>query len=240
MKVEKLSLQELRNAAHCQFHTDCLGTVSKHSADALNIRDQYSEYQRACQTEAEAWAGIAKSASTQEIVDCDHAREITLRGFISQVRCNLNHFDESMRGCARRVLAIVDECVNMVPRPYDEESAMITCLTTDLRTKAWTDLECLCLTDWCTQLEAQNTEFITLETSRNSEECNRTELSMKQARKQTDAAYQKMVERINALVVIAGEDSYREFVQEVNTRIERAMTAMTQSKAQPVRTAAQL
>lgn len=239
MKVEKLSLQELRNAAHCQFHTDFIGTVSKYSADALNIRDSFMEYQSACQMEVEAWAAIAKSASTQEIVDADHARDITLRGFISQVRSNLNHFDESIRGCARRVLMILDESGNMGTRPCDEESVQITALITNLRTNCTHDLERLCLTTWIDQLESQNAQFIDIETSRNSEEANRTELSMKQAREQVDAAYQKMVERINALIVIAGEESYREFAKEVNARIERATTAMAQSKAQTVRATAE-
>ena len=74
-------------------------------------------------------------------MDADHERDLTFRGFIDQVRSNLNHFDPSTRGCAIRINIILEGYGNIVPKPYDEESGLITGLISDLRTKVIDDLE---------------------------------------------------------------------------------------------------
>ncbi|MDD2797575.1 MAG: hypothetical protein PHV20_03185 [Bacteroidales bacterium] len=47
----------------------------------------------------------------------------------------------------------------------------------------------------------------------------------------SDFAYKKIVERINALIEINGEAPYTEFVKELNTRIDRTASAIAQSRA---------
>ena len=234
MKVENVNLHRFRNAGHYQFHTDVMDTIEVYSATALNVADVFDDYKAAHQREGKALVAITKSATTQEIVNADHERDYTLRGFFDQVRSDLNHYDENTRSSAIRVNIILDGYGNMIPKPYDEESGLINGLINDLGAKVPNDLEILNLTPWISTLFNQNTRFIALEASRNSEESDRSELRMKQVRVEVDAAYRKLVERLNALVIIAGEDSYRPIVNKINVRIERAQVAMAQSKAHPV------
>lgn len=86
--------------------------------------------------------------------------------------------------------------------------------------------------DWIDELERLNNVFVALEATRNSEEATRTELRMKQVRVQVDAAYKKIVKRINALIIVNGEAPYAEFVKELNARISRAQDSIALSKAQ--------
>jgi len=86
------------------------------------------------------------------------------------------------------------------------------------------------LVDWVNELERRNDAFVALQASRNSEEANRSELRMKKVRLEVDPAYRKIVERINALIIVNGEAPYAEFVKEVNARIGRAQDVIAQRK----------
>ncbi len=230
MKVESLHLNNQRNAAHYQFQTDFNSTVIKYTPQALGIVDAYAAYLPHLQDEGVALVAITKSATTEQIETGDKDRDFTFRGFSDAVRNKLNHFNAEMREAAKRVMVILDGYGNLAPKPNDEESGLITSLIADLRTKVPTDLVTLGVIDWIAELERQNNVFIALESSRNSEEANRSELRMKQVRVEVDAVYRKIVERINALIIVNGEADYTEFVKEMNARIGRANDAITQSK----------
>ena len=101
----------------------------------------------------------------------------------------------------------------------------------DLRTKVAAEIVTLAIVDWIDELERQNNVYIALQATRNSEEANRTELRMKQVRVDVDAAYNKIVKRINALIVVNGEAPYAEFVKELNARIGRAQDSIAISRA---------
>jgi len=107
-----------------------------------------------------------------------------------------------------------------------------------LRTKVPADIATIQLIDWIAELERLNNAFITLEATRNSEEANRTELRMKHVRVDVDAAYNKIIKRINALIIVTGEGPYAAFVKELNARIARAQDSIALSKGQAAKTSA--
>ena len=94
------------------------------------------------------------------------------------------------------------------------------------------DIATIQLIDWIAELERLNNAFIALEATRNSEEANRTELRMKTVRVDVDAAYNKIIKRINALIIVNGEAPYADFVKELNARIARAQDSIALSKGQ--------
>ena len=141
-----------------------------------------------------------------------------------------------MREAARRVKVILDGFGNLARKPDDEESGLISSLIADLRTKVATEIQTLSIVEWINELERLNNVFIALEATRNSEEASRTELRMKQIRVEVDAAYKKIVKRINALIVVNGEAPYAEFVKELNARITRAKESIAISKGQTAKT----
>ena len=230
MKVESLHLNNQRNAAHYQFQTDFNQTVIKYTPQALGIVEAYAAYLLLYQDEGVALVSISKSATTDQIGIADHDRDMTFRGLVDSVSSKLNHFNTAVRDAAKRVMVILDGYGNLAPKPNDEESGLISSLIADLKSKLPADLTLLGINDWIAELERQNNVFIALQASRNSEEASRTELRMKQVRIEIDAAYRKIVERINALIVVNGEAPYTEFVKEINVRIARANDAIAQSK----------
>jgi len=59
---------------------------------------------------------------------------------------------------------------------------------------------------------------------------------MKKVRVVVDAAYNKIVKRINALIIVNGEAPYAEFVKELNVRIGRAQDSIALSKGKATKT----
>ena len=226
MEIASLYLHNQRNAAHYQFQTDFNSTIIKYTPQALGIVDDYAAYSPLLEDEGVALVAITKSATTEEIETADKNRDFTFRGLADKVTNSLNHFDPQVREAARRIKVIFDTYGNLVPKPDDEESGLITSLIADLRTKVTTEIEIVALVDWIAELERLNNVFIALEATRNTEEAKKSELRMKKVRVVVDVAYNKIVKRINALIIVNGEAPYAEFVKELNVRIGRAQDSI--------------
>lgn len=236
MEIQKFDLHSQRNAAHYQYQTDFNSLVIKYSPQALGVTEDYAAYQPLLQDEGVALVAITKSATTEELETADKNRDFTFRGTADKVTNSLNHFDPQVREAAKRVKVIFDTYGNLVPKPDDEESGLISSLIEDLRTKVPTEIATIQLIDWIGELERLNNAFIDLEATRNSEEAKKSELRMKKVRVVVDAAYNKIVKRINALIIVNGEAPYAEFVKELNVRIARAQESIALSKGQATKT----
>jgi hypothetical protein len=238
MEIASLYLHNQRNAGHYQFQTDFNSAIIKYTPQALGIVDDYATYAPLLENEGVALVAITKSATTEEIEVGDKNRDFTFRGLADKVTNSMNHFNPEVREAAKRVKVIFDGYGNLTPKPNDEESGLISSLIADLRTKVSAEIVTLGIVDWIAELELQNNVFIALEATRNSEEASRTELRMKQVRVEVDAAYNKIVKRINALIVVNGEAPYTEFVKELNARIGRAQDSIALSKTRATKTEA--
>ena len=238
MEIANLNLHNQRNGGHYQFLTDFNDFVIRYTPQALGIVDAYEAFKLKYQDEIEAYKAITKSATTEDIANADHDRDITLRSTTDIARAALNHYDANAHNAAKKVNVIFDQYGDLASKPYDEETGGIENVVKDLRTKTARDIGIIGLEPWINMLERQNITFKTLEAARNSEEANRSELRMKQVRLEVDAAYRKITKRINALIEVTGEAPYAEFVKELNARITRAKDAIAQSKARVATTEA--
>jgi len=238
MEIASLYLHNQRNGGHYQYLTDFNDFVIRYTPQALGIVDAYDAFKLKYQDEIEAYKAITKSATTEDITDADHDRDITLRSTIDIAHSALNHYDATAHNAARTVNVIFDQYGDLTSKPYDEETGEVENLVKDLRTKTGAEIGTIGLVPWTNMLESQNITFKTLEATRNSEEANRSELRMKQVRLEIDAAYRKITKRINALIEVNGEAPYTEFVKELNARITRAKDAIAQSKARVTTTEA--
>ena len=63
--------------------------------------------------------------------------------------------------------------------------------------------------------------FVALMQERYSEEAGKPQYNMKTARQETDKAYRTITERIDALMIVNGEEAYAGFVNELNQRVEK-------------------
>jgi hypothetical protein len=74
---------------------------------------------------------------------------------------------------------------------------------------------------WISELETRNNAFGELVKSRFDETAARTDIVLKEARAELDAAYFAIRERLNALIVVEGEAAYENFARTLNAVIAK-------------------
>ncbi len=221
MNILHARLPRFTNEEHFQFQTDFKALVEQYTPQLLNIDAAWAIYQPAYTKEEAALDVIRKSTFTDDIARADGNRDSVVWGFENTVKGALNHFDLNKREAASRLLIVLENYGNIRRKSYDQETAAINSLLADLRGNYAVDVMVLMMEEWVNALEMANGEFVSLMQQRYSDEAGKPQYNMKTARTETDAAYRAITERINALTIVNGPDSYENFIIALNERIER-------------------
>lgn len=219
MKIETIHLSHLRNEEHYQFHTDFNALTESYTAVALNIEAAFAAYQPLYNDETEALNIIRRSAITDDIAAADAMRDRTFRGLRDTVKSAANHFLVEKQEAASRIQIVLDHYGDLARKNYDEETAAISSFIADLAERS-ADVNLLGLSEWVTELQANNEAFDALKKTRYTEEAGKTQLRMKQVRRLVDDAYKTISTRIDALVIVNGAEAYEAYINELNQRIE--------------------
>ncbi len=238
MKIKKIKLLSLRNEEHFQFYTDFKNLVETHDPISLGIEFAFNAFLPFYNDEREALDIIRKSFLTDDISMADDLRDNTFRGLCDVVTSAEHHFLAEKRAAAGRIQIVLDHYGNISRKPYDEETAAINSLLGDLEGMT-DDATLLGLTDWLNELQANNVAFDTLKKDRYTQEAGKTQLRMKEVRLEVDKAYKKIAERMDALVIVNGEEAYAAFVNELNERIESYVLLLAQRKGRSASSASE-
>ena len=221
MKIMKVKSEKLRNEEHFQFQTEFKDLVDSFTPVTLGIEAAFAAYLPLYANEAEALDVIRKSTVTDEIADADHLRDLIYRGLCDTVKGATKHFRPAKQEAAGRVQVAIDHFGNINTKPYDEQTAAINTLINDLETEYAADVATLNIQDWITELKANNEAFEALMDERYSDDAGKTQLKMKDVRKEIDEAYATITDRIDALGIVNGTETYVPFVKELNKRVEK-------------------
>jgi len=230
MKIEKMSNGYLKNEVHFQFHTEVKHLIEKFTPSALGIDKLYPTYLEYFEMEETAIEPIQKSAHTADLASYDHERSFTYKGLSAAVKAYTFHFEDHMKDAAERLSIVFKHYGNLSAKSYDEKTASIRNLINDLKTDYAEDINTTGLATWVDMLEEQNNEFDAVMRERYTDEANKSTLKMREVRNGIDTLYSSITEKINALVIINGPDSYAEFIKELNQRIERFQKILAQRK----------
>jgi len=220
MEIGTLTLNKLRNDEHYKFQTDFKDLVDGHTALALGIEPLYATYLKLYDNENEALDVVRKSSLTDDLAKADTLRETTYKGLTGAIKSACNHFKPEEKAAANRLKIIVKNYGNVTTKPYDEETTSIMKFVEELEGTRAADVSALGLTEWVTELKAENIAFDKLKKSRYTESAEKTDLTMKEVRVEVDLSYRAIVKRINALIEATGASVYTSFVKELNERIE--------------------
>lgn len=220
MKISDFALTRLRNEEHFQFQTSFRDLVLSITMLVLKIEKLFGIYLPLYQGESESLDIIHKSAISDDLTNADLVRDETFRGLCDAVKSALNHFRAEVRHAAERLHIVLDNYGNLAIKAYDSETGGLTSLMGDFTGKYAADVATVGITEWVTELKANNTAFDDLKNNRYSEAAAKTIKRMKEERAKVDAAYHAVVERINALIIVEGDATYATFVNELNKRID--------------------
>jgi len=220
MEIANISLSRLRNEEHNEFHSEFNDLVIDFTPVELGVETQFSDFTRHFGNEKETLHILQKSDITDELVDSDALRDFTFRGFSDSIKSSCNHFRKETKKAAKRVQIVLDEYGNVVEKSYDQETTAINNLVSKLKQDYAAEISILGVSEWIDELLANNEAFNTLIKTRYSQESAKTQLLMKRVRIEVDHAFRTITKRINALIIVNGEEAYEKFVIELNNRIE--------------------
>jgi len=230
LKIQTAKTAIFRNNEHFQFHTEFRDLVTAAIAVRNKITTQFTEYLTYYGDEDIALQKIVKSATTEQIEEADKLRDQTFRGMVETNKAALSHFKPATVTAAKRLKILFDTYGNVNRMPLNEQTSAVYNIVQDLETTYLSDVTTVGLKEWCSTLKAQNASFSTLVKRRNDENAARTELKMKEARAETDRIYNIIVTRINALIVVEGEEVFSAFVKKLNTYIDKYNNAIAQRR----------
>ncbi|MEZ5106439.1 MAG: DUF6261 family protein [Draconibacterium sp.] len=228
MKISTIRASKLRNDEHFQFQTEFKTLVEQHTPETLDIGAAWAIYLPLYVNEEEALNIIRKSVVTDELVDADQYRDSIYRGLCDTVKGALNHFNAAVKEAANRVQVALEHYGNINTKPYDEQTAAINSLTTDLSNDYAADMATLGIDSWVTELQTANSNFENLVNERYSEDAGKPHLNMKDVRTEVDEAYNAITRRIDALIIVNGEQTYSGFVNGLNQRIKKYNNTLAQ------------
>jgi len=222
MKISSIHLNNMRNDAHFQFHTEFRDLVVQQNPLTLKVKPQFDSYLPLYNRVDDALKKIVKSEFTAKIHEADKARDEIYLGIVETNTAALRHFNPAVRQAAERLKILFDTYGNVANKPLNEETSAIYNILQELKGKYTADVESVGLTQWVAELETRNQTFEGLVKERFDETAARTtDIVMKQARAQLDEAYKTIVERINALAVVEGVAAYEPFIKTLGAVITK-------------------
>ena len=228
MKIDTVNNSHMRNDEHFQFHTEVKDLIDKAGANSLKIELLYGDYAARYADEDEANRIIAKSAITADIKAEDKKRDGIYRGLVDTVNGALNHYDPEISAAAKRIKVVLDTFGNVGIKPINEETAAIYNLLQELNEMRKSDVQTTGLQGWLDKLGEENIALENLVKERNDETAAKTHLREKNTRAATDRVYAAITERINALIIVEGEAAYSDFVNKLNSFIDKYNRAIAQ------------
>lgn len=229
MFIKKFHLVELQNEEHHGFQTYVSELVDEATAAYLKIEPQQANHKLKLAIERTVLDMVRKSAITSQIDAADVARDKPIRGFFKVVKGQLQHFNPAMSKAAYNV-DVMNESFSDITRLSKEKQTNATRSYLDALSAVSADIAVLGLTDWVTEIESTNNTYVELVKDRFDEKDVKPDTNMKEARVETDAAYNAIIDRINAFIIIDGDAHYASFVTKLNNRIDAFALAIAQRK----------
>lgn len=165
--------------------------------------------------------------SAKWVTEADASRDSAWSGLYYYVKAMTAHPDASIAAAAERALAILEKYGNPTAKPQLEESGILYNLLQELNeAKEAGDFNGLDIEPWLTRLENAETSFLTATDEKVQEEAAREVGLSKQARQAADDAYRKLVDIVNMLAAMHGDEKFATFIGNVNALVEQQRTKL--------------
>jgi len=221
MIIENVRKLLLRNNEHFQFNTEFRDLVVEHGAESLKVAAHFAIYLSAYNKEDEGLKRIVKSLYTEKIREADKARDEIFSGMAEIAAASLKHYAPDVREAAKKLKILFGTYGNVSAMPLNEQTSAVNNILQDLRGEYSAAAQTVGITGWADELETRNNTFETFVKGRFREAASQNGVAVKAAREEVDAAYDTIVERINALVIVEGEGAYAAFIRTLNAVVTK-------------------
>ena len=162
-----------------------------------------------------------KLPSSAAVTQADEARDFAWRGLSNYVKVLLMHPTAEVVALATSTKDILDKYGNPIDLSQTEESGVIHNALQELEAISEENQEKMNIELWIGRLRTENDKFVQLVKQKAAEEAALNVGIIKQSRKEADNAYRSLVNMINMLVEVEGDENYKDFIAVVNKHIEK-------------------
>ena len=230
MKTEYIRTKNMRNDEHFQFMTEVKDAIKEYGGEEkLKIKEAYVLFLPLYNQEDEALKKIMKSAISDEIQQADSLRDQVFRGMTYAAMAALYSVRPDVQDAAKKIKIVLDTYGNVAQKPLNEETSAVYNLLQDLFQKYKDESMKVGIMDWLYELQNANNNFDILVKKRYKESAEKTDLILRDVRKQIDAEYKKITQIVNVQLLIADDKKlFEKFIKYLNTIIDKYNSIIAQ------------
>jgi hypothetical protein len=220
-KILTVHARFFRAEEHCEFLIVTRNLIVKHPAVQSLVSTFYGEFVILIGTEEELINLMHKSDYTKQIAEADQRVDRTLVGMRGVIVAALHHFDPATVEAAQSLFNRLEAFGHITRKAYEEETLDVNLLVRDLQSSEYAPKVAITgLAPWLQELQTAESAFEQLLELRGIEASRKPQGRIKDVRRDADAVYRRMVDRINAAATIEdGATTYDEFIAQLNVQI---------------------
>jgi hypothetical protein len=233
MKVKSFYLPQLHNGEHTAYHEESSTQLNNADPATLGVSEHAVTYANALTGQKRTIDVFAASERSPESSKLDQLRDKAYSALKAYLKVYANDPDNTLSEAAERLLFVVRKSAIDAGDPLRlglaKETTAINSLLRNLEPLR-ADIELIGASQRFNALETANRSFEELQIERNLEKAGKHQGSVKDARAVTDAAYNNVIERINALALLQGSEALDSFIKGQNAIIDKYANLVAQRK----------
>jgi hypothetical protein len=219
-KITTLRFSYLRNEAHYEFLFVVFCLLENFPEVYHLVEPLIDEFRYLLDLEKQRLDSARSSAYTQQVAEANHRIARAISGIKATIKAALFSFDDKVVEAARVLQLYFKVFGNIQKKAYEEESAAVQVLLSDLTGKFAPQITLLGLELWIEWLSNEEATFTALYMNRNSEMAERPRKRFRTVRRQVEYSYQRIIELITATALTEPREEYNEFIAQLNAQIK--------------------
>ncbi len=163
----------------------------------------------------------ATNPATASATDADVERDQSWRGINAYVKAMCSHPTDDVASAATEAKSLFDKYGDPTSLAQTEESGVLHNLLQDLEAFDSAKRTSLALDVWIADLKTKEDAFLAAAARRTEADAARQVGIVKETRTAAESAYRSLVDTVNALAMIEGDEEYATFIEHVNAVVER-------------------
>jgi len=212
----------LKNNEILTFGREVESTIEAKGAAELVVDDLFPDYKDKLQAFDDSIVNVTKSFYTSQMNEANKQRGSLHVAIIAQIKNFLRHFKPEKRSAAERLMAFTDTFVGAQRRSFDDQTSFINNFIQELSSDKYKeDVTLVELDEWIKELQKVNDLCSSLTIKRTEEYSHKPgKGSTEVTRPLFEKSYNLLVEKLNALAIVNGDDKYAELFAWWNARID--------------------
>lgn len=218
-KILNVDLVHLNNGAHFLFITDAVKRVVADAKVKTKVAAELTALETAFKAEDKALKLSQASLLSREIKAADKLRGKYYRTLQRAVAFFKDHPNEELVKHAKHLEQLIKDYAIDPKMQLDRETGLLLNLIDDLQNKFTAEVTALNLGEVVDALKQANDKLRTHSENRANERAAKITGQLRAAQEEANKAYRKLVDKVNAFVVVEGEADYADFVDKMNEQV---------------------